>query len=125
MQEDGHFLDACRYVERNALTAGLVQRAQDWRWGSLWARDNGPDALRAILWPWPVDRPANWLWRVNEPVEDEELKRLQACVNRGQPFGSDSWTQRTIKRLHLEHSVRSEGRPATKKRNRNGDGESN
>jgi putative transposase len=26
---------ACRYVERNALTAGLVRRAQDWPWGSL------------------------------------------------------------------------------------------
>ncbi len=25
----------CRYVERNALTAGLVRRAQDWPWGSL------------------------------------------------------------------------------------------
>jgi REP element-mobilizing transposase RayT len=25
----------CRYVERNALTAGLVRRAEDWPWGSL------------------------------------------------------------------------------------------
>ena len=25
----------CRYVERNALTAGLVRRAQDWPWCSL------------------------------------------------------------------------------------------
>jgi putative transposase len=28
----------CRYVERNALTAGLVQKAQDWPWCSLAAR---------------------------------------------------------------------------------------
>jgi REP-associated tyrosine transposase len=26
---------ACRYVERNALRAGLVRRSQDWPWGSL------------------------------------------------------------------------------------------
>jgi putative transposase len=125
VQADGHFLDVCRYVERNALTAGLTQRAQDWRWGSLWARDNGPDALRSILSPWPMDRPANWLRRVNQPIEEEELVRLQACVNRGQPFGSDEWTQRTIKRLHLEHTVRSEGRPATKLRKVNAPGDNN
>ena len=116
VQEDGHFLDVCRYVERNALAAGLTERAQDWRWGSLWARDKGPDVLRQILWPWPVDRPANWLRRVNEPIEEEELKRLRACVDRGRPFGSDAWTQKTIKRLHLEHTIRSEGRPATKRK---------
>jgi putative transposase len=29
---------ACRYVERNALTAGLVRKAQDWPWCSLAAR---------------------------------------------------------------------------------------
>jgi putative transposase len=38
VQRDGHFLTLCRYVERNALAAGLVQRAQDWPYGSLHAR---------------------------------------------------------------------------------------
>ena len=38
IQEDEHFLTVCRYVERNALTANVVRRAEDWRWGSLWAR---------------------------------------------------------------------------------------
>ena len=36
IQDDEHFLVVCRYVERNALRAGLVKRAEDWRWGSLW-----------------------------------------------------------------------------------------
>ena len=35
VQDDGHLLTLCRYVERNALRAGLVGRAEDWRWGSL------------------------------------------------------------------------------------------
>jgi len=34
--EDAHALiRTCRYVERNALAAGLVRRAQDWPWASL------------------------------------------------------------------------------------------
>jgi len=31
----GRLLRVCRYVERNALAARLVRRAQDWPWGSL------------------------------------------------------------------------------------------
>ena len=41
VQTDGHFLTVCRYVERNALrAANLVERAEDWRWCSLWRRDH-------------------------------------------------------------------------------------
>jgi len=35
VQEDHHLLALMRYVERNALRANLVERAEDWRWGSL------------------------------------------------------------------------------------------
>ena len=35
MQDDAHFTTVCCYVERNALRANLVKRAQDWRWCSL------------------------------------------------------------------------------------------
>ena len=38
VQEDEHFDRVVRYVERNALLANLVQRAEDWRWSSLWRR---------------------------------------------------------------------------------------
>jgi putative transposase len=36
IQDDEHFLTVCRYVERNALRAEFVSRAEEWRWGSLW-----------------------------------------------------------------------------------------
>jgi putative transposase len=35
VQDDAHLATLCRYVERNALRAGLERRAEDWRWGSL------------------------------------------------------------------------------------------
>ena len=54
VQSDGHFLIVCRYVERNPLRAGLVARAEDWRWSSLWRR--GKEGLSTPPWlsPWPV-----------------------------------------------------------------------
>jgi len=111
VEEDKHLLDVCRYVERNALTAGLVKRAELWRWGSLWARQNGSDELRAILAAWPVDRPTDWVELVNQPISARGLDRLKTCVSRNQPLGTQAWVRTTIKRLGLEHTVRKEGRP--------------
>jgi putative transposase len=36
VQTDEHFLAVARYVERNALRAGLVGPAEYWQWSSLW-----------------------------------------------------------------------------------------
>jgi putative transposase len=35
VQDDAHFYTVCRYVERNALRADLVGRAEEWEWCSL------------------------------------------------------------------------------------------
>src|SRR3989304_1014987 len=40
-EEDAHFLTVCRYVEANAVRAGLVDRAENWRWSGLWLRQTG------------------------------------------------------------------------------------
>src|SRR6516225_1361838 len=50
---DDHLYTVLRYVERNALRANLVKRAEDWRWSSLWARRSGDEAARTLLSTWP------------------------------------------------------------------------
>ena len=77
VESDEHFLTVCRYVERNALRANLVERAEDWRWGSLGARRAKGDADRPALSPWPIDRPRDWTARVNRafgPKEEEAVR---------------------------------------------------
>jgi putative transposase len=61
--EESQFLVLCRYVEGNALAAGLVRRAEDWPYSSL-SRTKTPDG-RQLLSPWPLPRPADWLAYVN------------------------------------------------------------
>jgi putative transposase len=41
VESDEYLWAVCRYVERNALRAGLSRRAQEWRWSSLWRREGG------------------------------------------------------------------------------------
>jgi putative transposase len=114
IQTDDHLLTVCRYVERNPLRAKLVERAQDWRWSSLCVRHQGDDDLRALLCPWPVDPPADWVACVNCPQTARELEEVRCCVNRGRPFGSETWGQRIAKKLGLEHTFRPQGRPKIK-----------
>ncbi len=111
VQTDDHFLAVARYVERNALRAEKVRRAENWRWCSLWRREQGDPKLRAFLSDWPVDRPRNWVGFVNRPETGTELDALRTSVQRGRPFGDERWQERLAKRLELESTLRPRGRP--------------
>ena len=111
IQLDEHFLSVCRYVERNALRAGLVERAEDWRWGSLHARSSASAAMKAVLSPWPVPVPRNWVARVNAPQDERELAALRLSRYRGKPYGEPDWAISTAHRLGIESSLRPVGRP--------------
>jgi putative transposase len=86
---DRHFLSVCRYVERNALRAALVERAEDWPWSSLAQHRRG--AVAALLAAWPVPRPAGWAAYVNEPQTDIELQTIRRAIAHDDPFGDESW----------------------------------
>lgn len=116
VEEDGHFLAVARYIERNALRANLVVRAEEWRWSSLWRRCFAPAAEKSILTPWPVETPQAWIDRVNQPENENELKALRQSVQRGRPYGTPDWQKKITKRLGLESSYRSAGRPSKTRR---------
>ena len=113
VQTGGHLLEVLRYVERNALSADLTKRAQDWRWGSLWVRQEGPKPLRELLAEWPGGRPRGWVNYVNQALTAKELARLTTSENRSRPYGDDAWTGRTAGKLGLEYTIRDPWRPTT------------
>jgi len=113
VQADDHLLAVCRYVERNPLRAGLVRRAQAWRWGSLWRREQGRGL--ALLADWPVPRPDDWRARVNRAESVAELEALRAAAQRGRPFGSERWQEDAVRRFELGSTLRPRGRPARTK----------
>ncbi|MBN1853093.1 MAG: transposase [Pirellulales bacterium] len=103
IQDDAHFLVACRYVERNALAAGLVIRAEEWRWGSLWNWCGGRSVIK--LFPWPIPRLPGWIERVNQApsekeqretkIDDRRIESVNCALQNSRwatDFGSTSWT---------------------------------
>ena len=108
--EDDHLLTVLRYVERNPLRAGLVQRRR-LALVSLACRRAGGEAAGRRLHPWPVAAPADWLQVVNEPQSEAELEALRRSVSRGRPYGSEVWVQDIVQRLGLQATIRPRGRP--------------
>src|SRR5437867_6419127 len=88
VEADDHFLTVCRYVERNALRANLVERAEEWRWSSLWHRCH----TTQVPWlsDWPLAVPGRWLEYVNKVGTESELTALRQSVLRGAPYGDES-----------------------------------
>jgi hypothetical protein len=109
----GHFLTftVCRNVKRNALTAGVVGRAKDWRWGNPWARRRGDEPCHTLLSDWRLPRPANWLTLVNQPLTENAAEAILACFARNPPYGSEPWPGEQARRLGSGHALRAEGRP--------------
>jgi putative transposase len=120
VQADRHFLIVCRYVERNPLRAGLVRRATQWRWSSLWRRSQSGEQAAWLQQQadWPVEVPADlkpWERFVQEPETPVEREALKRCLKRGAPFGQERWVKTTARRLALESSLRPQHRPKLKR----------
>jgi putative transposase len=120
VESDEHFLIVVRYIHANPLRAGLVRRAQEWRWSDLARhaggraveRSDGKDRERPLpLSPWPVHRPRGWVGLVNEPMPPKQRQAVETSMSRGSPFGSDGWVRRTAQRLGLSSTLRPRGRP--------------
>ena len=110
IEEDNHLLTVLRYVERNPVRAGLVERAEQWNWSSAryWKTAEGrPGFLTGD----GVKRPKDWLGWVNQVATQNELESLRRSVNRGTPFGSEDWVKQTSTAMGLQSTLRPRGRP--------------
>jgi putative transposase len=113
VQDDHYLLTLLRYVERNALRANLVARAEDWRWGSLNWRLRGN--TRVELTPPPLKLPTWWSEFVNQPQTAAELEDIRTSVNRQRPYGDADWTISQAHTAGLEQTLCSVGRPRTRR----------
>jgi len=109
IESDARLLVAGRYVERNALRAKLVARAEDWPWCSLFYRHRNLEP--GLLSDWPLELPADWIEFVNESPPEAELAALRQSVRRSSPYGREAWQSKIARELGLEATLRPQGRP--------------
>jgi putative transposase len=91
--DEGHTEAALRYVERNPVRAGMVQKAWRYEWSSAAAHVTGRDRsglLDLDAWHERWDAGA-WREVLQEPEDEAALGRLRESTARGWPLGSDSF----------------------------------
>jgi putative transposase len=72
VDQETNLLRVWHYIERNPLSAGLVTKAEAWRWCSLWDRISAS----AFVDGGPVPLPDNWLKLVNDQGCDKDRHRV-------------------------------------------------
>jgi putative transposase len=110
-EQDQHLLTVLRYVERNAKTANLVKKAEEWKWSSIWRREYGTDMQKKLLTVWPATIPKNYLRELNDPLTNAEIAKLEKSEEKSIPFGRDAWIERKVEQYNIEQVLRSVGRP--------------
>jgi putative transposase len=110
-QKDTHFLALIRYVERNGKRAKLVKNAEDWKWSSVWKRENGTSIQKKILSTWPIKIPTNYIKYLNEAQSEEEIMSIRKSINKNVPFGASMWVGKIVDIFKLGQTLKGVGRP--------------
>ncbi|QDT89951.1 hypothetical protein [Gimesia algae] len=111
IQTDEHLLTVIGYVERNPLRANLVNRAEEWFYGSAWLRHKKQTTPEWLKTPKKPTLPRNWRSLVNKPQTDAELEAVRKSIVGSTPYGSEKSISNTAARLSLESTTRPRGRP--------------
>ncbi|HEX8027088.1 MAG TPA: transposase [Vicinamibacterales bacterium] len=113
IQHGPSLIRVCRYVERNALRKGLVDRAEEWEWSSLYSYRHNCDLIP--LAGWPIPRPDNWLEIVNGDDVPHELDQFRTSIRRNQPIGDPDWQHTVAPFAGLSMSGKGRPKGRTKK----------
>ena len=118
IQNDEHLLTVLRYIEANALRAGIVSNAADYHWSSYRAHGLGEanellDSLITYqdLAADPGVRQRQWATKVHRPMAEQALASIRRSNDSGLPYGDVAWVKRLARRLNLDLTIRPRGRP--------------
>jgi putative transposase len=99
--DDAHLMAAVRYVELNPVAAGMVARAQDWRWSSARSHVSGRrmagDSLANVAALGAHVR--NWHAMLRRGLESSDLgpegeavaEAIEARLRTGRPLAAEAW----------------------------------
>ena len=112
--DEPYFWAALRYVERNPVRAGLVRRAQDYRWSS--ARAHCGLRSDALLtndphWSETLRMVSDWPAWLAEPDIADQVDVMRHRVERGLPCGEEDFVREMESRLGHLLRPRKVGRP--------------
>ena len=102
---DERYLLACtKYVELNPVRAGLVEKAEAWRWSSAGPHIKGKDDL--LVKTSPLCKMINKSWKQFLAVDaaEDEMKVFRKHERTGRPLGEASFIDKMCKEVNVKRS---------------------
>jgi len=112
--DDAYLWAAVRYVERNPVRAGIVHRAEDYRWSSAAAHcGSRTDGLLNLDSSWSKQFAVvqDWSAWLAEGDETEKIRILRQNIDNGVPCGNEGFVRRLGKVVGRGLEYRPQGRP--------------
>ena len=103
---------ALRYIELNPVRAGLVERAEHWRWSSASAHVTGRDPRGLIEWTdWTAQwRPDSWKTALQTDINTASwFERIRESTRTGRPAGDDNFLVEIEAQIHRNLHPRKRG----------------
>jgi putative transposase len=100
--DDPHLMIAVRYIENNPVAAGLVARAEDWRWSSARSHVAGKRVAGDPLTDVAAlgTHVGNWRALLSAGVESaDRADAIEARLRTGRPLGCEPWLESVAARL--------------------------
>lgn len=90
---EAHLYAAIRYVERNPVRAGLVKRAEDYRWSSAPAHVFKRDE-KILSSNYLIEEIKDWAEFLSQKDDEDDLRVLRKLSNTGRPMGDECFVAR-------------------------------
>ncbi len=111
VESNEYLLTLIKYVERNPVRAKLVQKCEDWQWGSAYRRIKGTPKENKLLDTLPTEVPVRYSSWINTTEEKKVIESIRRSVIKGTPYGGETWIEKMVTNHKLQSSLRSSGRP--------------
>jgi putative transposase len=108
IQDNERLLEAIQFVE-SLGNSKKSRSVETYPWSSH--HDRSQQKLPDWMASPPIAIPVDWLQRVEKPLSQDIVDRLENCMERGCPYGDAPWVQRTAATFKLESTLRPRGRP--------------
>ena len=122
VMDEEYLLAAARYIERNPVSAGLVERPEDWPWSSASCHIAGyGDAL--AKGEWLTERTSGWVcsWQeflMDEDENEEEFTTsMQHHESTGRPLGTKTFLEKVGTIFGRSLLPKKVGRPRKEEKN--------
>ncbi|MDD4203054.1 MAG: transposase [Candidatus Omnitrophica bacterium] len=114
-----HLYCAVRYIERNPVRAGLVQKPWDWNFSSVSAHlgkiKEEPFGLRKIFGFMDI-LPEEWKFYIDSAEDEKDVELFKKHTKTGRPLGEKKFIDKLEKRFNISLVTRAKGRPGKKKK---------